>query len=169
MSPSHETNGSLSTGGETRQTVKRVRATKTNAATKTAQTEAKASSKPTHQTHGGYTPITGPITNVRQLIRGGNKARGSIGSFQSLASYSAYVKSLTTAELHRHAIEEAHIVAIDDRDRLIRRLESEWSAHNAREADSSVVASIPKRSGFTAEQRAAQEAIRKKLLGHRAT
>lgn len=135
---------------------------KTKSATQNQATASSAS--PTHQTHGGYTPISGPITNVRQLVRGGNRAQGSIGSFPSLSAYSSYIRGLTTAELHRHAIEEAHIVAIDDRERLIKRLEGEWGAHNAREADSTVRMSVPKRPAFSQEQIAAQEAIRKKLL-----
>lgn len=126
---------------------------------------AKPASSPAHQTHGGYTPITGPISSVRQLVRGPNVAKGSIGSFPSQESYGKYLRGLTDTELHRHAIEEAHIVAIDDRERLIRRLEGEWSAHAMREPGNPLASQVPKRAAFTDEQVAKQEAIRKQLLG----
>jgi hypothetical protein len=75
-----------------------------------------------HQIDGAYIPITGPITNARQLIRGRNVARGAIESFETLASYTAHLRKLTLAELHRHAVEDARVVPIDDSERLIRRL-----------------------------------------------
>lgn len=141
-------------------------ATGATPATSKASTATVATS-PTHQTHGGFTPIAGPITSVRQLIRTPNVAKGAIGGFPTLQAYSGYLKGLSTVDLHRHAIEEAHIVAIDNRDQLIRRLETEWSGHNLNEANG-VVRQVPKREPFTSEQIAAQEALRRKMLGHRA-
>lgn len=130
---------------------------------------AKASASPTplRQIHGAFTPIVGPITSVRQLIRSPNVAKGALGSFDSIEAYGSYLRGLSTADLHRHAIEEAHIVAIDDRDRLIRRLESEWSGQAIKETHGSLATSVPKRAPFTEKQIAAQEAIRRKLLGAR--
>ncbi len=120
--------------------------------------------KTKHTTHGGYTPIVGPITNARQLIGGKNIGKGSVGSFETLASYNRYLKSLTNAQLHRHAIDEARIVAIDDRERLIKRLEAEWTGVTAREAAGSSGKQIPKRPGFTAKQLAVQAELKEKLL-----
>lgn len=122
--------------------------------------------QPTHQTHGGYTPKSGPIHSVRDLaLRTGAMRRTAIGAFPTLQTYAQHIRSLNKAELDRHAIEEAHIVPIDDKDGLYRRLENEWSAHNLREPNSSVAAALPKREPFTSDQIAKQEAIRKKLLG----
>ena len=118
-----------------------------------------------HQTHGGYTPINGPVLTVQQLVRGPNISRSSIGSFETAAAYVSYLKTLSTAELHRHAVDEAHIVAIDDRDRLIKRLEVEWTGINAREATGGMNKHVPKSKPFTPEQHAEQAEIRKKLLG----
>lgn len=122
--------------------------------------------QPTHQTHGGYTPKSGPIRSVRDLaLRTGAMRRTAIGAFPTLQAYATFVRGLNKAELDRHAIEEAHIVPIDDKEGLYRRLENEWSAHNLREPNSSVAAALPKREPFTDEQMAKQEVIRKKLLG----
>lgn len=132
-----------------------------------AQTAGNVPSK--HQTDGMYVPITGPITNVRQLTRGNrNVAKGSIESFGSLTDYTAYLRHLTSAELNRHAVEEARVVPIDDKDRLIRRLENNWTEVAARERSRMGENVLPPRPGFTDEQKAAQEAIRRRMLGGRA-
>lgn len=119
---------------------------------------------PSHQTHGGFTPTTGSVRNARQLLRGPTVAKGSIGSFKTLEAYSSYLRGLNDAQLSKHAIEEAHIVAIDDRNRLIKRLEGEWSGHAIHEPNSEL-ARIPQRPPFTDEQLAKQAAIKKQLLG----
>ncbi len=119
---------------------------------------------PSHQTHGGYTPITGPILTAHQLLRSRNIGKGSIGSFETAAAYVEYLKKLSTADLHRHAIDEAHIVAIDDRNALIKRLEAEWTGITAREATGGTPKGFPQRVPFTPEQLAAQAEIREKLL-----
>jgi len=124
-----------------------------------------AANPPGHQTHGGYTPPSGPVTSVRQLIRTPNVAKGAISSYPTLEAYGAYLRKLSTIELHRHAIEEAHIVAIDDRDQLTRRLELEWSYHRGREGSVAAQAAPPHR-GFTPEQMAKQEEQRKSMLKH---
>ncbi len=117
-----------------------------------------------HQTHGAIIPTTGPITSVSQLINGGrNVAKGSAGSFETLAEYSTYLRGLSLHDLHRHAVEDARTVPIDDRERLIRRLETEWTATAAR-YPGRPGSTIPSRKPFTAEQIAAQTAIRNKLL-----
>ncbi len=125
-----------------------------------------AAAEPIHQTHGGYTPTSGPIRSVRDLaLRTGAMRRTAVGAFPTLQAYAKHIRGLNKAELDRHAIEEAHIVPIDDKEGLYRRLENEWSEHNLREPDSTVAAALPKREPFTAEQLAKQEAIRTKLLG----
>lgn len=116
-----------------------------------------------HQTHGGYTATTGPITSVDQLRRGTNVGKGTVGSFTTMESYSSYLHNLTLAELHDHAVRQARTVPIDDRLRLIKRLEMAWTEVAAREGFGRP---IPKREPFTSEQMAAQAEIRKKLLRH---
>lgn len=116
------------------------------------------------QTHGAVTPLTGPVTSVSQLINGGvNVAKGSAGSFETLGEYTAYLRKLSLADLHRHAVEDARIVPIDDRDRLIRRLETEWTA-TAAKYPGRLGQTIPQRKPFTAEQIAKQDEIRRNLL-----
>lgn len=143
-----------------------------NTAPKSVDTQRAATVAPTSRvTHGAYTPTepNAVYRNAQELLHRGagrNIGYGTIGSFESRGAYRAYLDSLTTADLHRHAIDEAHIVAIDDRDRLIKRLEQEWLGVRAKEA-AMPTKHIPARPGFTVEQRQAQEAIRAKLLkGH---
>ena len=95
-------------------------------ATAQKQTTVRPDTTDMHQTHGAM-PITGPIMSVADLVRGG-AAKGSVESFSDLGSYSKYLNTLTLGDLHRHAVEEARIVPIDDRNRLIHRLEGEYSA-----------------------------------------
>lgn len=122
-----------------------------------------------HQTDGAYVPITGPITNVRQLMRGGKSvAKGAIESFETLDDYSTHLRKLTTAALNMHAVEEARIVPIDDKDRLIRRLENNWTEVSARERGRVGNGAPPKRADFTQEQKEAQENLRRKMLRGRA-
>ncbi len=150
--PAQEANGSLP------------RAESSVAAT-VAPNEARAASNgpSKHQTHGGYTPVQGPITSVDQLRRGPNLSKGSVGSFSTLGSYSEYLHNLTLADLHKHAVERGGTVPIDDRLRLIRRLETGWSEVAAREG---ILPPPPKREPFTPEQLATQAEIRRKLLRH---
>lgn len=125
----------------------------------------------THITHGAYTPIDEPIVSAHQLLRRGRGSNtgGSIGSFETRAEYRKYLETLNTAELHRHAIDEAHIVAIDDRERLIKRLENEWSGIRAKvSATGNTGKTPPQRPGFTPQQMAEQEKIRAQLLKGRA-
>ena len=119
------------------------------------------------QTDGAYIPFTGPITNVRQLVRGKNVARGAIESFGTLADYTAHLRDLTLGDLHRHAIEEARVTPIDDVDRLIRRLENNWTEVAARERGRQGQSALPQRTPFTPEQLEKQAAIRRKMLGAR--
>jgi hypothetical protein len=102
---------------------------------------------------------------VRQLTRGRNVARNSIESFETLASYTDYLRKLPPAELHRHAVEEARIVPIDDSQRLIRRLENNWTEVAARERGRLGKGLPPQKPRFTDEQLAKQEAIRRRMLG----
>jgi hypothetical protein len=118
----------------------------------------------THQTHGAITPLSGPVTNVSQIVNGGrNVAKGSSGSFTCLADYTAYLKTLALHDLHRHAVEDARIVPIDDRERLIRRLEVQWTTVAARNPGR-MGSVIPIRAPFSKEQIDAQNEIRNKLL-----
>lgn len=145
---------------------------KTNKELKEANGAIKQNTSPsTHTTHGGYTPIDEPIVTAQQLLRRGrgSSVGGSIGSFETRADYRAYLEKLNTAELHRHAIDEAHIVAIDDRERLIKRLENEWSGIRAKESITGNTAKVPvQRPGFTPQQMAEQEKLRQQLLKGRA-
>jgi hypothetical protein len=123
--------------------------------------QASTSVKVKHQTHGAITPITGPITSVDQIYRRDNVAKGSISSFGSLSDYSDFLHTLTMSDLHKHSVEQAKVVPIDDRNRLIRRLENQWSEVCAKEGRA---APIPKRDPFSAKQVAAQDEIKRKLL-----
>lgn len=80
---------------------------------------------PSRQTHGASF-VRGPITSVQQLIGLRNVAKGSMGSFETVAEYRKHVEKLTLGDLHTHAV-ESNVVPIDDRDRLLRRLETEWT------------------------------------------
>ena len=119
----------------------------------------------TREITGQYTPPTGPITNVSQLINGGrNAAKGSAGSFESMGEYTTHLRGLSLHDLHRHALEDVRIVPIDDRDRLIRRLETEWTATAARYPGRRVNQPIPQRVPFSAAQMEAQADIKRKIL-----
>ena len=115
-----------------------------------------------HQTHGAVLP-RGPIMSVGQLIGGGTAIAGSMGSFETLQDYRNHIDKLSLGALHRHALEEAKIVPIDDRNRLIRRLETEWTA-TVRRSPGFNQPPIPQPKPFTKEQTEAQEAIRNKIL-----
>jgi len=114
--------------------------------------------QPAHQAHGAVTILgNGPITNVAQLTRSAQSvSKASMSHYTTMADYTAYLRGLSTSELHRHAVEEAKLVPIDDKERLIKRLQTEWTA-TAR-----VV--VPRSSRFTQEQIDAQNAIRRQLL-----
>lgn len=108
--------------------------------------------------------MNGPVTNVSQLTNGGrNIAKGSSGSFTTLAAYTSHLKTLALHELRRHAIEDARIVPIDDRDRLIRRLETQWTTTAAKQPWRAANAA-PARVPFTQAQLEAQAEIRNRLL-----
>ncbi len=116
-----------------------------------------------HQTHGGYTPPTGPITNVSQLYnKGQNIGQGEAGSFSSMADYTRYLRSLSLHEIRSHAIKEK-IVPIDDTERLIRRLETQWTSSSNRYPGRSGN-TIPARQPFSREQIEAQEKMRSQML-----
>lgn len=97
------------------------------------------------------------------MNRGRTVVKGSIESFGTLAAYTAHLKTLALHELHRHAREEARIVPIDDRERLIRRLETAWTT-TASKFPGRATTVIPARVPFTKEQMAAQAAIKSHLL-----
>lgn len=103
------------------------------------------------------------ITSVNELLGRRAATSGTIASFESLASYTDYLKGLTLGALHRHAIDEAKLVPIDDRNRLIRRLEGEWTSISARYPGRKA-ATIPQPKLYTPEQLAAQQAIYDKLV-----
>jgi hypothetical protein len=90
-----------------------------------SETSATKNALPNRQTHGASF-IRGPVTSVQQLIGLRNAAKGSMGSFETMAAYSEYVEGLTLGDLHAHAV-QSNVVPIDDRNRLIRRLETEWT------------------------------------------
>lgn len=80
---------------------------------------------PSRQTHGASF-VRGPITSVQQLIGLRNVAKGSMGSFETIGAYRNHINKLTLGDLHSHAV-ESQVTPIHDRDRLIKRLESEWT------------------------------------------
>lgn len=123
---------------------------------------AAASSFPSQQTHGALLP-SGPITSVSQLTRGRSQAKGAIGSFDTVQDYGQYLNGLTLGALHRHAVEEARVVPIDNRERLIRRLEGEFTSLAAK-SPGYVPKSIPQPPQYTQEQLDRLDAIRNKLL-----
>lgn len=55
---------------------------------------------------------------------------------ETFADYQKYLDTLNLAELQRHAIDTANIIPIDDRNRLVDRLEKEYLRINARFAPS---------------------------------
>lgn len=122
-----------------------------------------ASKLPERQTHGAVLP-RGPIMSVSQLTSGRSLAKGSVTSFDTLAEYSDHLNTLTWGELRRHALEEAKIVPIDDRNRLIRRLEGEWSGGVARGSRATQAQQMNSSKPYTQEQLDTQEAIRNKIL-----
>lgn len=149
--PSNSTNGAVSTASTVSEIV-----------CPAAPTKGRTNASVGHQTHGAVTPLKGPITTVSQLVNGGrNVAKGSGGSFETLAEYTSYLRTLDTHDLRRHAITE-RIVPIDDRERLIRRLEAQWTTTATKHPGRA--AAVPVRPSFTAEQLQAQAAIREKLL-----
>jgi len=94
---------------------------------KNSKTETTAS-LPTHQTNGAvqskssiYEILGMKSTNYRQ---------------ETFAEYQAYLDTLNLAEMQRHAVEVANIIPIDDRRRLVDRLEKEYLRLNARFAPS---------------------------------
>lgn len=149
-----ETNGALPPAPETpRETSKEV------------AKPAPISPKMPHQTHGAVLP-NGPITSVDQLIRGRSVASTTPGAFDTLQDYTKYLSSLSLASLHRHALEDAKMVPIDNRDRLIRRLEGEWSTAITRTPGRARPVT-PQPKPYTAEQTAKLDEIRDKLLKRR--
>ncbi len=121
-----------------------------------------AATSSVRQTHGAVTPLTGGINNVSQLINNGRSvAKGSAGMFESLADYTAHLRGLDLHGLRTHAISEK-IVPIDDRERLIRRLENQWTVTASRMPGRA--STIPVRAPFTQEQLDAQNVIRNQLL-----
>jgi hypothetical protein len=158
--PAQSTTGATSTPTTVKSTVK------TQQAAAVCPAAPRRSPAMGHQTHGAFTPLTGPITNVSQLMNGGrNIAKGSAGSFETLGEYSTYLKGLSLHDLHRHAVEDARIVPIDDRDRLIRRLETEWTSTASRYPGRNPANNkIPQRAPFTAAQMEAQAELRRKAL-----
>ncbi len=121
-----------------------------------------ASTTSPRQTHGAVTPLTGGVTNVSQLLNGGrNIARGSAATFESLSDYSSHLRTLDLHGLRTHAMSEK-IVPIDDRERLIRRLENQWTVTASRQPGRA--SQIPVRPPFTQAQLDAQNAIKNQLL-----
>jgi len=97
-----------------------------DATSKAKETKAVASTPVTaRQTHGAT--FGGPVSNVQQLIGQRNVSKGSMGSFDTIQSYASHIRKLNLFDLHSHAV-ESQVVPIDDRERLMKRLETEWTA-----------------------------------------
>lgn len=112
--PFRETNGAAEQSADT-PSVSDVTASQSSPSPETAA--------PSKQTHGAVKPIK----TVNDLLARRGVGHSSVGSFNTIGEYRAFLDNMTTASLHRHAVEDAGIVPIDDRGRLIRRLETEWS------------------------------------------
>jgi hypothetical protein len=93
-----------------------------------------------------------------------NVAKGSAASFATLDAYTKHLEALDLHALRHHALNDAKIVPIDDRPRLIRRLQTAWTTTAAKHPGRAGAATIPTRAPFSAEQIAAQAEIRNKLL-----
>ena len=90
----------------------------------------KTSSLPTHQTNGAL-PASKP-QSVYEILG----MRSTNYKQETFSEYQVYLDTLNLAELQNHAISVANIVPIDDRNRLIDRLEKEYLRINARFAPS---------------------------------
>lgn len=124
-------------------------------------------STPQHQIDGSYAPISGPVTSVHQLTRTKDVSKNSVASFDTMEAYNTYLSKLTIADLHRHALVDARVVPIDDKARLIRRLEANWTAVAAREKQRAGIETVQPRIGFSTAQMAEQEEIRRRMLAGR--
>ena len=162
-------NTELQVNGSTEQksesVIKKIRKNAKNKAPQetNAALPAKEANGSTRETNGAFIPFSGPITSARQLInRGKNINAKSVGYHETLSSYTDYLKSLTMSELQRHAIEEANISAVDDRARLIRRLENEWSGTKHKESFGGATTHVPKSPAPTPEQIAAHKDLLKR-------
>lgn len=113
------------------------------------------------QTHGASFSISGPITNVQQLIGRRSVAKGSMGSFENLSDYREHIEKLTLGELHAHSI-DSMVTPIYDRATLLTRLEREWTAVSSRVAGRGAGGSRPN-PNFTAEQNVQAAALLKKM------
>ena len=118
-------------------------------------------SKKHHQTHGAGIP-KGPIMSVGQLLRNRSEVKGSVESFDTLEDYKTYLNSLSLGDLHTHAVTQAGTIPIDDRNRLIRRLENEWSTFASR-APGRQNSPLPQPLPFTPEQSAKADEMLKKM------
>ncbi len=84
---------------------------------------------PELQTTGALNP-TNPAKLLTELL---NRGKASpFGSYSTLAEYSAALRGMTNAEMHKHAVEDVEIVPIDDKKRLIERLEKEFANYQAK-------------------------------------
>lgn len=134
-------------------------------ATVSHHSPANVTQMPAKQTHGAIIPSAprrGNVSSVGELL-GKPVAKGSVGTFDTLESYSSYIQGLTQGELHRHAIEEAHIVPIAERSRLLRRLESEYTAIASRTPQHRAAVAVQQPKGYSQEQMNALDAIQRKL------
>lgn len=129
------------------------------ATTDAVSQETSGASLPNHTTHGAV--FNGPLTSVNQLYRDKVVTKGAPESFDSVGDYSNHLSSLSLSDLHFHAIAQKE-TPIGDRAILIRRLESKWSSLCMKAGKATARGTGPK--AFTAEQRAAQEAIKRKML-----
>ncbi len=86
--------------------------------------------KELHQTNGAL-PASKP-QSVYEILG----MRSTNYRHESFADYQKYLDTLNLAELQRHAIDTANIIPIDDRNRLVDRLEKEYLRVNARFAPS---------------------------------
>jgi hypothetical protein len=159
MQPMKETNGAVTTNESVANLV-----SKGGKASSSQLSALRGEAATLHQTHGAVLPSDARITSVDQLIgRTRHTAKGAIGSFDTIEEYHGYLNTLTLHELHRHAVEEAKIVPIDDRNRLIRRLESEYTAIAAR-IPGRKANIIPQPKSYSQEQNDKMEELKRKML-----
>ncbi len=103
--------------------------------------------------------------SVSQLLAVNNQCKGSRESFDTIQDYESHLNTLSTGELHTHAVEQAKIGAIPDRSRLIKRLLGEYTAVASRIAPKGgVPMSPPKPVGYTQEQMQKMDQLRNQAL-----
>lgn len=78
--------------------------------------------------HGALAPDQNKT--ITQLL--GKYRKNSYASYANIQEYSKYINNLPLAELHKHSIEVANVIPIQDKVKLIKNLEGEYNAYQAK-------------------------------------